>query len=81
MVGTEWYVQGDMRLRTEYHRKIPRIESRLKWQQVAAGLHPPRGTTYDKWISCANYFQNKNVSHTSDYCRDCLTDIFPFIAN
>ena len=69
MVGTDWYVQGDIRLRTQYHRKVPRIESHLKWTLVQSGIHPPPGTTYDSWISCAPYFTNVSLNiHTGAIC-------------
>lgn len=56
--GTTWRVAGDIRLRTPYHRKIPRIASQLTWQQITSGQHPPRDKTYAEWIACQPYFKN-----------------------
>lgn len=58
MTGTEWSVHSDIRLKTAYGRKIPRVESQLKWSKVINGLHPPRGTTNDEWIQCESPFRN-----------------------
>lgn len=66
MSGTEWLTKGDPRLRS-HHQKIPRVTSQLKWTQMTGGLHPPPGTTYDKWLKCQPFFQNlpQNVNETS----------------
>lgn len=58
MEGTEWFVKGDIRLRTEYGRKIPRVESRLEWQIVTLGKRPENGMTNDEWIRCEPFFRN-----------------------
>ncbi|KAJ1444116.1 hypothetical protein B484DRAFT_388979 [Ochromonadaceae sp. CCMP2298] len=59
MAGTEWFQKGDPRLRGPYHQKIPRVESRLVWNNVVQGLRPPVGTTYDEWLRCENFFKNQ----------------------
>eukprot|EP01039_Chlorochromonas_danica_P008280 gene8280-9129_t len=67
--GTEWYVKGDVRLKTKYHQKVPRVYSKLQWEQVSAGLRPSLGTTQDDWISCEAFFRNKNQAGS-----DCSSD-------
>jgi hypothetical protein len=52
-------VKGDIRLKTEYKQKIPRIYSKLTWHQSSAGIRPPLGWTNDDWISCESFFRNK----------------------
>lgn len=34
MTGTEWALHGDPRLRGAYHQKIPKVESKVKWDSV-----------------------------------------------
>jgi hypothetical protein len=58
MTGTEWFKAGDPHLRTKYKQKIPQIKSKMEWELVNDGRHPPLGTTYDDWIRCEKFFRN-----------------------
>jgi len=68
MAGTDWYVKGNVRLKTKYKRKVPQVLSKLTWTQMQSGLHPPIGMTNDEWISCEPYFRNK--ASGSSKCND-----------
>lgn len=59
--GTEWFVKGDVRLKTEYKQKIPRVYSKLEWSEVQTGIRPPLGMTHDDWISCEKFFRNVSI--------------------
>lgn len=56
MKGTDWVMKGDMRIRTKYRQKTPRVVSRIQWEQVGSPKAPPPGVTYDDWIICQAYF-------------------------
>jgi hypothetical protein len=56
--GTEWYTGGDPRERNEYHQKIPHTTSKMKYELMTSGRHPPPGMTYEDWIICQPYFSN-----------------------
>lgn len=66
MTGTEWFLKGDPRLRGPYHQKIPKVESRVKWDSVQQGLRPPRGMTFEEWTKCEPFFRNLNNAHNCD---------------
>jgi hypothetical protein len=54
--GTEWMMRGNMRIRTDYRQKAPKVTSEIKWTLRNPGLAPPVGVTYDNWIICQQYF-------------------------
>ena len=56
--GTKWRVKGDPRLRNEYHQKLPKTQSLLRWQLVTPGLLPLPGQTYDEYLVCQSFFDN-----------------------
>ncbi len=73
MAGTTWKVKGDIRLRNEIHRKIPRVYSQADWYEVTEGSHPPRGVTNDEWISCESFFRNVSDLYLPfTVCNDLL---------
>jgi hypothetical protein len=61
MTGTEWFTIGDHRLRSQYHQKLPQVNSLMRWDIVTSGLIPPVETTYDEWIRCQDFFRNVPV--------------------
>lgn len=58
MTGTQWNVRGDTKLSNGHKQRLAEVRSELKWTLVEKGMYPPRGTTYDEWISCEVFFQN-----------------------
>lgn len=60
MGGTDWLIRGDNRVRTAYRQKVPKVTSKIKWEQVSPGLVPPVGVSYDDWIICQPYFGSGN---------------------
>lgn len=58
MTGTEWLVGGNYGLRERlYGRKIPKVQSQMRWTLVTPGLYPLPGIPYDHWIICEPYFR------------------------
>jgi hypothetical protein len=39
--GTEWIVDADIRLKTSFHQKEPRVKSTMEWIKVTNGELPP----------------------------------------
>lgn len=58
MAEVTWSVRADVRLKSEYGRKIPVTTSELTWEEVTQGLHPPKGVSNGQWIACQPFFQN-----------------------
>ena len=71
MGGTEWLVAGNYELRERYYgRKIPKVQSQLRWERVTQGVIPPPEMTYDSWIICEPYFQGEKYQ-AERLARDC----------
>lgn len=58
MQGTDWTVKGDVRIRTQFHQKLPKTTSQLVWKEETSGLQPHPGQTYDDYLICQDSFAN-----------------------
>ena len=73
--GTEWEVLPDVRLKTSFHQKIPRIKSTMEWSLVTNGALPPPSMTPPHLLRNNHSFTNipTYIGITYDYWLRCTS--------